>query len=296
MAHRPPPRGQKKPSPHKHSSQKPSSRRPERKPPERKRSEESPAPADRAPATEHLDRLQKVLAHAGIASRRECEELILQGRVTIDGKVVRVLGTKVDAKRVQIAVDGQVVRLERPVYFAVCKPKGYVSTNNDPAGRPRVVDLLPEIPQRVYTVGRLDEMSVGLMLLTNDGELANKLAHPKYGVEKIYRCVVAGTPPKEVLDRLTEGIWLAEGKVRAKQVRVIGHKGEASVLELILAEGKNREVRRMLARLGHKVMSLARVAVGPVRIKGLKPGEYRVLTGHEVDLLRKVAAGIPVNE
>ena len=172
-----------------------------------------------------LERLQKVLAHAGVGSRRACEELILQGRVTVDGQVVRELGTKVDPRRQQVAVDGQKVHAERIVYYAVYKPKGYVSTNNDPAGKPRVVDLLPEIPQRVYTVGRLDEKSTGLMLLTNDGELANKLAHPKFGVEKVYRVVVAGEPGREVLDQLTEGIWLAEGKVRAKRVRVVGAQG-----------------------------------------------------------------------
>jgi 23S rRNA pseudouridine2605 synthase len=215
--------------------------------------------------------------------------------VTIDGKVVRELGTRVDPHRARIEVDGQRVQLERPVYFAVNKPKGYVSTNRDPSGRPRVIDLLPEIPQRIYSVGRLDEMSVGLMILTNDGELAHKLAHPKYGVEKVYRAVVAGTPTREVLDKITEGVWLAEGKARAKHVRIAGHQGQATVLEMVLAEGKNREVRRMLAKLGHKVMSLTRVAVGPVTLRGLKPGESRPLTGHEVDLLRKVAAGISVS-
>src|SRR5262249_9771940 len=132
------------------------------------------------------ERLQKVLASAGLGSRRACEDLITQGRVTVDGQVVRELGTKVDPRRARIARDGEPIRQERHVYYAVNKPKGYVSTNKDPSGRPRVVDLLPEIPQRVYTVGRLDEQSTGLMLLTNDGELANRLAHPKFGVEKIY--------------------------------------------------------------------------------------------------------------
>jgi 23S rRNA pseudouridine2605 synthase len=267
--------------------------------PTRERRGPSPAPAPRtaedAPEGAHLERLQKVLAHGGVGSRRACEEVILQGRVTVDGQVVRELGTRVDPSRARIEVDGQKIQLERMVYFAVYKPKGYVSTNNDPSGRPRVVDLLPEVPQRVYTVGRLDEMSTGLMLLTNDGELANRLAHPKFGVEKLYRAIVAGTPSREVLDKLTEGVWLAEGKVRAKRVRAVGRKGEATILELVLAEGKNREVRRMLAKLGHKVMSLNRVAVGPITLKGLGVGEYRPLSGHEVDLLRKVAAGIMVS-
>ena len=235
----------------------------------------TPAPR-RAPEGEPTgeERLQKVLAYAGIGSRRACEEFILQGRVTVDGQVVRELGTKVDPRRQQVAVDGQKIHQERTVYFAVNKPKGYVSTNNDPSGRPRVVDLLPEVPQRVYTVGRLDEMSTGLIILTNDGELANKLAHPRFGVEKVYRAVVAGSPDREVLNKLVEGVWLAEGKVRAQRRPGGGQEGESTILEMVLAEGKNREVRRMLAKLGHKVMTLTRTSVGPVGTEG--PGARRV--------------------
>ena len=236
-----------------------------------------------------------MLAHAGLGSRRSCEELIRQGRVTVDGNVVRELGTRVDADRARIAVDGEAIRRESMVYFAVNKPKGYVSTNVDPAGRPRVVDLLPEIPERVYTVGRLDEESTGLMILTNDGELANRLAHPRYGVEKLYRALIAGSPDPEILAKLTAGVWLSDGKVRAKRARIVGRQGQANVLELVLAEGKNREIRRMLAKLGHKVMSLNRVAVGPISIKGLSSGECRLLSRHEVDLLWKVANGAAVS-
>lgn len=240
-------------------------------------------------------RLQKILAHAGLGSRRDCEEYILQGRVTVDGKVVRELGTRVNSESAAIAVDGERIRLEKMVYYAVNKPKGYVSTNNDPAGRPRVIDLLPEVLERVYAVGRLDEDSMGLMILTNDGELANRLAHPRYGVEKTYRALVAGTPGREILDKLTEGIWLSDGKVRAKRARFAGSQGEATTLELVLAEGKKREIRRMLAKLGHKVMSLTRIAIGPVVLKGLSSGEHRPLSRSEIDLLRKVAAGIEVS-
>ncbi len=278
----------------------PSRRPPQGRPTNRPAPAQPPAAArergrkvdDHGPGEERLDRLQKVLAHAGVSLRRACEELILQGRVTVDGVVVRELGTRVDARRQQVAVDGQKVHSERNVYYAVHKPKGYVSTNNDPSGKPRVIDLLPEIPQRVYAVGRLDEQSTGLMLLTNDGELANKLAHPKFGVEKVYRVVVAGEPGREILDKLTQGVWLAEGKVRAKRVKITGRKGQASILEMVLAEGKNREIRRMLAQLGHKVMSLTRIAVGPIGLKGIGIGECRPLTGREIDLLRKVALGL----
>ena len=256
--------------------------------------EPGPRP-DSGPGQAKGERVQKVLAHAGLGSRRSCEDLIKQGRVSVDGQVVRELGTRVDPARSRIAVDGEAIRLESMVYFAVNKPKGYVSTDLDPAGRPRVVDLLPEVPERVYTVGRLDEDSTGLMILTNDGELANRLAHPRYGVEKLYRALVAGSPDQEIVAKLTAGVWLSEGKVRAKRARLVGRQGQANVLELVLAEGKNREIRRMLAKLGHKVMSLNRVAVGPISVKGLASGECRSLSRHEVELLWKVANGVPVS-
>ena len=234
-------------------------------------------------------RLQKILAHAGIASRRACEELILQGRVTVNGETVREFGARYNPYESKIAIDGEPIKLEKLVYFAVNKPKGYLCSNEDPDNRPRVVDLLPEIPQRVYTIGRLDEASTGLILLTNDGELANKLTHPKFGVEKRYEVVVAGHPDRDVLRKLIDGVWLSDGKVRAKKVRELGRRGDSSILELVLAEGKNREIRRMLARLGHKVMSLTRVAVGPITLKGLRTGEVRVLGTAEVDRLKQIA-------
>lgn len=252
------------------------------------------APRPKEPTTGQPQRLQKILAHAGLGSRRDCEDYILQGRVTINGAVVRELGTRIDPAAATIAVDGERIQLERMVYYAVNKPKGYVSTNEDPAGRPRVIDLLPEVPERVYSVGRLDEDSTGLMILTNDGELANRLAHPRYGVEKVYRALVAGTAGPELTNKLVEGIWLSDGKVRAKRARIVGTRGEATTIELVLAEGKKREIRRMLAKLGHKVMSLTRIAIGPVVLKGLPSGEHRPLSHTEIDLLRKVAAGIAV--
>jgi 23S rRNA pseudouridine2605 synthase len=246
------------------------------------------------PEPEKHERLQKVLAHAGLGSRRGCEELILQGRVSINGEIIRQLGTRVDRSTARITVDGETIQLESNVYYAVNKPKGYVSTNVDPSGRPRVVDLLPEIPERVYTVGRLDEDSTGLMILTNDGDLANRLAHPRYGVEKLYRALVAGVPTPEMVAKLTEGVWLSDGKVRAKRARIAGRQGQATSLELVLAEGKKREIRRMLSKLGHKVMALNRIAVGPISLKGLAVGECRPLTRHEIELLQKAAAGASV--
>lgn len=240
------------------------------------------------------ERLQKVLAAAGLGSRRSCEQLILQGRVTVNGETIRELGTKVEPSA-KIEVDGTSVKRERLVYLAVAKPKGYVSTTDDPAGRPRVVDLVAgAISERVYTVGRLDEDSTGLMILTNDGALANRLAHPRYGVEKVYRAVVAGRPERDVYDKLIEGVWLSDGKARARRVRVVRDQGDATVVEMVLSEGKNREVRRMWAKFGHKVMSLSRVAIGPISIKGLRPGQWRSLSPFEVGQLHQIAEGRPV--
>src|SRR6516165_10550121 len=162
-----------------------------------------------------MERINKLLAHAGVASRRQCETLIRAGRVTVDGRVIRELGTKVDPANQRIAVDGQPVRAERPVYWLVNKPRGYLCTNRDPARRPLAIDLVPKVSQRVYTVGRLDEDSEGLLLLTNDGDLANRLTHPRFGVDKTYLVQVAGRPTREDLQKLLKGVWLSEGHVRA---------------------------------------------------------------------------------
>jgi 23S rRNA pseudouridine2605 synthase len=234
------------------------------------------------------ERLNKVLAAAGIGSRRHCDELIASGRVTVDGHVVRQLGYKVGPEQT-VAVDGRPIARERLVYWLVHKPRGYLCTNYDPAGRPRVVDLLLHVPERVFTVGRLDEESEGLLLLTNDGELAQRLAHPRYGIEKTYWVQVAGLPSSEALQQLTKGIWISDGKVRARRVRRLGRRGKSTFLEIVLAEGKNREIRRMLAKLGHKVMRLKRVALGPIRLGRLKRGKSRRLTPAELRLLKRIA-------
>jgi 23S rRNA pseudouridine2605 synthase len=236
-----------------------------------------------------MERLNKFLAHAGAGSRRHCDDLILRGRVAVDGQVVRELGTKVDTERQQIAVDGQPLRTERQVYWLVNKPCGYLCTNDDPAGRPRVIDLTPHVSQRVYTVGRLDEDSEGLLLLTNDGDLAHRLMHPRFGVEKTYHVQVAGLPQREDLQQLLKGVWLSDGHVRARRVKRLKTQGESAWLEVVLSEGKNREIRRMLARLGHKVMRLRRVAIGPVRLDRLPSGKARRLKPEELARLRRIA-------
>lgn len=233
-------------------------------------------------------RLQKVLAAAGVASRRKCEELIAKGRVTVDGEVVRELGVRVDPERQEVLLDFEPVRPERKVYFLVNKPKGTVSTHVDPAGRKRVVDLVPPQAGRMFTVGRLDENTEGLILVTNDGELANRLAHPRYQVPRIYKAQVAGIPTREVIDELQKGVYFPEGKFRIDRIRKVAARGNSSVLELTLTEGKNREIRRLFARAGHKVMSLQRIAFGPLKLAKLRTGEYRQLSGAELRQLRDI--------
>src|SRR5579872_2137253 len=186
-----------------------------------------------------MERLNKFLAHAGNGSRRHCEDLILAGRVSVDGTVVRELGTKVDPAVQQVSVDGKPLAVERPTYWLLNKPRGYLCTNHDPAGRPLAVDLVEHVPQRVYTVGRLDEDSEGLLLLTNDGDLANKLMHPRFGVEKTYLVQVAGKPDHEALAQLLKGVWLSDGHVKAKRVKRLKSQGESAWLEIVLSEGKN---------------------------------------------------------
>jgi 23S rRNA pseudouridine2605 synthase len=232
-------------------------------------------------------RLQKVLAAAGLGSRRQCEDLITSGRVEIDRKMVTQLGTRVDPDRQEIRVDGQSLVLGRRVYYALNKPKGVVATNRDPSGRPRVIDLVPAHGSRLFAVGRLDLSSEGLILVTNDGELANRLTHPRYGVSKTYRVQVAGRPGPDVLAQLRRGVHLAEGMARAEQVEIRSHQKESTWLEMVLREGRNREIRRLLAHVGHKVLRLVRIAVGPVALGKLPPGACRRLMPEEVSQLRQ---------
>ena len=239
------------------------------------------------------ERLQKVLAAAGIGSRRECEVVIQEGRVMVDGRIVRTLGTRVDPARQRIQVDGEAIRPPHLVYYLLNKPKGFLSTSRDPSGRPRVFDLLAAIPQRVFSVGRLDRESEGLLLLTNDGELTNRLTHPRYGVPKTYEVQVAGRPTPEDLAKLRKGVYLSEGRVAVDKVRSMGSRGRSTMLEIVLSEGRNREIRRMLARLGHKVMVLRRTAIGPISDAGLRPGEYRKLHAGEIETLRRLASRPP---
>jgi 23S rRNA pseudouridine2605 synthase len=236
-----------------------------------------------------MERLNKYLAHAGIGSRRQVETLIQRGRVSINGKVVRELATHVDSAIHKVSVDGQPIRSERKVYWIVNKPRGYLCTNYDPSGRPRAIDLVPQIAQRVYTVGRLDEASEGLLLLTNDGDLANRLMHPRFGVEKTYLVQVAGDPAPEDLKQLLKGVWLSDGHVKAMRIKREKKQKDSTWLRIVLNEGKNREIRRMLAKLEHKVLRLRRIALGPVTLGTLPGGRARRLHADEIAALRETA-------
>ena len=238
-----------------------------------------------------MERLQKLLARGGFGSRRACEEIVVAGRVTVDGRVVTELGAKADLAAQDVRVDGQRVRAERPEYWILNKPTGVVCTNLDPAGRPRAVDLMRDLTSaRLFPVGRLDAESKGLLIMTNDGQFANSLTHPRYGVPKTYVATVAGDLTGEDMHRLVRSVWLAEGRTAPARVRRIKRGRAKSLVEVTLSEGRNRQARRMLAKLGHNVRELVRTRVGSVSLHGLKPGQARRLTPEEVAYLRTLPA------
>lgn len=242
------------------------------------------------------ERLQKVLAAAGVASRRAAEELILQGRVTVDGRTAR-LGDKADPSTQEIRVDGQPLpRQTGRVYIMMNKPAGFACTLSDPHAERTVVSLLKGVRERVYPVGRLDVDTTGLLLLTNDGEFAYRLTHPKFKVRKTYTAKVIGVPSDSALAKLTQGVMLDDGPASAVSARVLSAhpfgmprgRGHAS-LELVIAEGRKRQVRRMLQALGHPAIHLTRTAFGTLRLGSLKPGKWRYLTHNEVEGLLRLA-------
>ena len=235
-------------------------------------------------------RLQKFLASAGVSSRRKCEELILEGRVTVDGKVCSELGITVDSKSQIVRLDGERVKQEAKRIYVLNKPPGYVCTNNDPTGRPLAINLIPDDQRRLFSVGRLDEASEGLLLITNDGDLANKLAHPRYSVTRRYQVQVVGNPTQATLKELTKGMRFSDGFFRAKGVKKIRSQGKSTYIEIELTEGNNRELRRLLARVGHKVIHLKRVTFGPVKLGRLGMGKSRQLRPPEVSALNELVA------
>jgi 23S rRNA pseudouridine2605 synthase len=254
--------------------------------PRNKSKQNQPVPNQLSLAGEQ--RLNKLLAAAGLGSRRQVDELIEQGRVEVDGKVVGQLGAKVNMETSKVSVDGVALKKFRPVYFALNKPAGVLCTNRDPEGRPRAVDLIPG-HHRLFPVGRLDAASVGLLLMTNDGELTQRLTHPKHGVPKTYFVVVAGHLEPQQLKRLERGIYLAEGVARVQGAKIRRVRKGCTELDITLCEGKNREIRRLLARLGNKVITLKRTAIGPLKLAEMPESAYRPLTTSEVKALYQAA-------
>jgi len=241
-----------------------------------------------------MERLQKLLSMAGIASRRASEELILQGRVEVNGEIVRTLGTKADPAHDTIKVDGRRLRFDaRPRYILLNKPKGVVTTRNDPERRRTVIDLLKGVREYVYPVGRLDYDSEGLLLLTSDGDLAARLTHPRHEVERVYEAVVVGAPSDDALEKLRRGVFLDGERTSPAEVRRTGGSGkrrqELTTLVVTLREGRNRQVRRMFASIGHPVRKLTRTRMGPIKLGELRPGHFRDLTPAEVERLKKAA-------
>src|SRR5436309_739562 len=222
-----------------------------------------------------MERLQKILSQAGIASRRASEQLMLDGRVTVNGATVRELGTKADPAHDEIRVDGRRIKVvDHHRYLLLNKPRGYVTTRSDPERRPTVIDLLGGVREYVYPVGRLDFDSDGLLLLTNDGDLAARLTHPRHGVARVYETVVLGVPDAHDLKRLAKGVTIDDRLTQPAIVKILRTRGGGAVLEITVREGRNRQVRKMCEAIGHPVSQLTRVAIGPLRDSRLKSGQW----------------------
>jgi len=231
-----------------------------------------------------MERLQKILSQAGIASRRASEQLMLDGRVTVNGVTVRELGSKADPSRDDIRVDGRRVKVvEHHRYLLLNKPRGYVTTRSDPQRRPTVIDLLAGVREYVYPVGRLDFDSEGLLLLTNDGDLAARLTHPRHALPRVYEARVLGEPDAHDVDRLARGVTIEGRRTLPAEVKPLG----PNQLRITIREGRNRQLRNMCEAIGHPVTHLKRVAIGPIKDAKLKPGRWRDLTAEEVRALKR---------
>jgi 23S rRNA pseudouridine2605 synthase len=239
-----------------------------------------------------MERLQKLIARAGIASRRKSEELIKEGRVKVNGKVVTELGLKVSSSD-RVEVNEIQIEKEEPVYFLLYKPRGVISSVNDEKGRKVVTDFFPHLKERIYPVGRLDYDTSGLLVLTNDGEFANLLMHPKNEIDKVYVAKVKGIPSKENLRKLEKGIRLEDGKTAPARVKLLSadNKKQSAIVEITIHEGRNRQVRRMFEAIGHDVLKLKRERYGFLTLSGLKTGDARELSPHEVKQLRALGMG-----
>ena len=236
-----------------------------------------------------LMRLQKFLAHAGVCSRRKAEKIIQEGRVRIDGKIVKRLGTKIDPQRQKITVDGKTVGIKkRYCYFLLNKPAGFLTTLKDPFGRPTIKAFLKKVTERVYPAGRLDKESEGLLLLTNHGELVHRLLHPRHKVKKVYIVTVSGFPSNEQIDKISRGVKIRGGVTTSPcTIRLLKRDKKTSVFEVILKEGRKRQIRYMFRAIGFRVVRLVRTRIGPLEIGNLQPGHLRSLTPVEIKRLLK---------
>jgi len=238
-----------------------------------------------------LERIQKILAKAGIASRREAERMVIEGRVSVNGRVVETLGFKAEPSKDHIKVDGR--RLTHPepkVILLLNKPRGYLSTVKDPKGRPTIMDLLKNVKWRIYPVGRLDFDAEGLLLLTNDGDLAHLLSHPRFSIPKTYLVKVAGVPEEKKLTRLQRGVMLEDGRARAISCSLIRQREKNSWVRVVVTEGRNRLVKRMFSAIGHTVLKLKRVEYGPIQLGDLPFGQFRYLTPGEMERLNRISS------
>jgi pseudouridine synthase len=241
-----------------------------------------------------MERLQKILSQAGVASRRASEQLMLEGRVTVNGVTVMELGTKAEPGKDDIRVDGRRVKVvEHHRYLLLNKPRGYVTTRSDPQRRPTVLDLLRGVREYVYPVGRLDYESEGLLLLTNDGDLAARLTHPRHEVARVYEARVLGVPDAHDLRRLARGIPIEGRPTEPAEIDMLGEKNGIATLRVTIREGRNRQVRKMCDAIGHPVRQLRRVAIGPIRDSSLKLGQWRDLSEAEVKKLRAATDAPP---
>lgn len=236
-----------------------------------------------------MERLQKVISQAGIASRRDAEILITSGKVKVNGIVITELGTKVNPLKDKVSVNGKPISSEKPVYVMLNKPKGVVCTMEDPQGRRKVSDLVADIPERIYPVGRLDYNTEGLLLMTNDGAMTHGLLHPSRKINKTYLAKVSGMPPEEKIDHLRMGIKLADGMTQPARVQILERDQEKNItaLEITIHEGKNRQIRRMFEAIGYPVKTLKRIKFAFLTLTGLRRGQYRFLTDEEISELKK---------
>lgn len=236
-----------------------------------------------------MERLQKYIARCGITSRRKAEKMIINGLVKVNGKIVTELGFKVAPGKDLVEIKNQKISTpDAYVYYLLNKPRQVVTTLSDPRGRRKIIDLLPEVKERIYPVGRLDYNSEGLLLLTNDGQLTNRLTHPRYGITKTYLVLVEGQVNKNTIRKLAKGILLEDGPTYPAKVKLLEVRPQTTLLKITISEGRNRQIRRMCKHVDHPVISLKRICFGPLELGDLKSGAYRKLNNEEIKVLKKV--------